>query len=127
MQTCPACQRLMDGDECGYCWGLAAGEAYHQGGLEAVRRMNTPDKTGSGCLLVLLSGSALPVAWELGRVSSRDQSARLALSAGGVFGPTSPGHTKTTESGGCGRSPFSPPERQEIDHGDGGGAARRVT
>lgn len=65
MRTCPDCRHLMDGDECGYCWGLAAGEAFHQGGVEAVRRMNNPGRTGGGCLLVLLSGAAIPVAWEV--------------------------------------------------------------
>lgn len=69
MQEYPKCGRLKDSEECGYCWGLAAGAAFHRGDIEEVERMsgrNSSENAPKGaCLLVLLSGAALPVAWEV--------------------------------------------------------------
>lgn len=65
MDTCPDCGRSKDTDWCGYCWGLAAGAAYHRGGIEEVERMNKKNSSGSSCLLVLLSGAAIPAAFDI--------------------------------------------------------------
>ncbi|GAA2472056.1 hypothetical protein GCM10010406_04660 [Streptomyces thermolineatus] len=65
METCSDCGRSKQGDWCGYCWGLAAGVTYHEGGIDAVRRMSEGKKSGGGCVLVLFSGAAIPVALEV--------------------------------------------------------------
>ncbi|GAA4857248.1 hypothetical protein [Saccharopolyspora cebuensis] len=62
METCPKCGRLKDSEGCGYCWGLAAGMAYHQAQYErehGIERGRT--RSGAGCSLVLLAATALPV------------------------------------------------------------------